>query len=100
MSWFNNDAFEPCNVAILKIKGSNYHCIISLIGKNEAINLMQNADLTGKKWNIIKHKNLLSHIKNRKETFGDIEIEKKKKVYHNETPIVLKVCRYWESISI
>ena len=57
---------------------------------------MQNADLTGKKWNIIKHKNLLSHIKNSKEilTFGDIEIKKKKKVYHNETPIVLKVCRY------
>ena len=36
------------NIAILNIKGSDYHCIISLIGKNEAINLMQNADLTKK----------------------------------------------------
>ena len=30
------------NVAILNIKGSDYRCIISLISKNEAINLMQN----------------------------------------------------------
>ena len=33
------------DIAILNIKGSEYHCIISLISKNEAINLMQNADL-------------------------------------------------------
>ena len=36
------------DIAILNIKGSNYRCIISLISKNEAINLMQNADLTKK----------------------------------------------------
>ena len=36
------------NIAILNIKGSDYQCIISLISKNEAINLMQNADLTEK----------------------------------------------------
>ena len=36
------------DVATLNIKGSDYHCIISLISKNEAINLMQNADLTKK----------------------------------------------------
>ena len=36
------------NVAISNIKGSDYRCIISLISKNEAINLMQNADLTEK----------------------------------------------------
>ena len=36
------------NIAILNIKGSDYCCIISLISKNEAINLMQNADLTEK----------------------------------------------------
>ena len=36
------------NIAILNIKGSDYCFIISLIGKNEAINLMQNADLTEK----------------------------------------------------
>ena len=32
--------------AVLNIKGSDYGCIISLISKNEAINVMQNADLT------------------------------------------------------
>ena len=36
------------NIAILNIKGSDYHCIIRLIRKNEAINVMQNADLTKK----------------------------------------------------
>ena len=36
------------NIAILNIKGSDYHCIISLICKNEAINLTQYADLTKK----------------------------------------------------
>ena len=36
------------DIAIVNIKGSDYCCIISLISKNEAINLMQNADLTGK----------------------------------------------------
>ena len=33
-------------IAILNIKCFDYHCIISLISKNEAINLLQNADLT------------------------------------------------------
>ena len=36
------------NIAILKIKVSNYHCTLSLISKNEAIKLLQNADLTEK----------------------------------------------------
>ena len=36
------------HIAILNIKGSGYYCIISLINKNEAINLMQNADFTKK----------------------------------------------------
>ena len=35
------------DIAILNIKGSNYCCIISLISKNETINLIQN-DLTEK----------------------------------------------------
>ena len=34
--------------AILNIKGSGHPCIISLISKNEAIDLMRNADLTNK----------------------------------------------------
>ena len=76
------------DAAILNIKDSDYCCIISLINKNEAVNIMQNADLTEKSrilWNI---KNLLSSIKIGKEilTFGDIEIEKKI-FYHNKTPI-------------
>ena len=36
------------DIAILNIKGSDLSLIIGLISKNEAINLMQNADLTEK----------------------------------------------------
>ena len=36
------------DIAILNIKGSDYHCIMSLISKNEAISLLENADLTKK----------------------------------------------------
>ena len=39
------------NIAILHIKGAGYCCIISRISKNEAINLIQDIDLTK------KHKN-------------------------------------------
>ena len=46
MSWFINDVVNLNDIAILNIKGSDYRCIISLISKNEAINLLQNADLT------------------------------------------------------
>ena len=51
------------DIAILNIKGSDYLCIISLISKNEAINLTQNAALTEKS-GTLRHKNLLPHIKN------------------------------------
>ena len=34
------------DIAILKIKCSGYRCIISLMSKNEAIKLMENAGLT------------------------------------------------------
>ena len=34
------------DIAILNIKGSDYHCIISGISKNKAIKLVQNANLT------------------------------------------------------
>ena len=34
------------DIAILSIKGSDYRSVISLISKNEATNLLQNADLT------------------------------------------------------
>ena len=36
------------DVAILNVKDSDYCCIISLISKNEAINLIKNDDLTEK----------------------------------------------------
>ena len=65
--------------------------VISLISKNEAINLMQNAHLIEKQRNIIKHKNLLSDIKKSKKivTFEDIEIEKNK-FYRHKTPVPLR----------
>ena len=36
------------NIAILNIKVSGYACVISLMTKNEAMNLLQNAALTEK----------------------------------------------------
>ena len=47
------------------------------------------------KQNIIKHKNVLPHIKLGKEisAFGDIEIEKNK-FYRNKTPVFLIGCGY------
>ena len=36
------------NIAMSNINGNSYHCIISLISKNEAINLAQNTDLSKK----------------------------------------------------
>ena len=52
-----------------------------------------------KKWNIIKHKNSLSHENTGKEisTFGDIEIKKKITAIRF---LFFKGCRYWESIII
>ena len=37
------------DIAISNIKGSDYRCIFNLIRKNEAVNLMQNTDLTEKR---------------------------------------------------
>ena len=48
MSRFINDDYNPQCIAILNINGSDYCCIISLISKNEAINLLQDAHLTEK----------------------------------------------------
>ena len=72
-------------IAILNIKSADYCFIISGISKSEAININ---DLTEKKQNIMKHKNLLSHIKiwNEILTFGDIESEKQK-FYRHKSPI-------------
>ena len=40
------------DIAILNVQGSDYGYIITLISKNEAINLLQNADLTEKRGRI------------------------------------------------
>ena len=36
------------DIVILNIKGSDYHCICTVISRNEAIYLLQNANLTEK----------------------------------------------------
>ena len=41
-------SLNPSGIAISNIKGSHYCCIISLTSKNEAINIMQNANFTEK----------------------------------------------------
>ena len=41
-------AINLSDIAILNIKGSDYRRAISLVSKNEAINLMQNTDMTEK----------------------------------------------------
>ena len=76
------------DIVILSIKGSDHCCIVSLISKNEAINLLQNTDLTKKKRNII---NLFSYIKMGKEIlmFGNTEIEENK-FYRHKTLISLR----------
>ena len=48
MPWFINDFNQPTDIAILKIKNTDYRCIISGISKDEAITLLQNIDLTEK----------------------------------------------------
>ena len=61
--YFSNKGFKGMMsmfIAILNIKSADYCFIISGISKSEAININ---DLTKKKQNIMKHKNLLLHIK-------------------------------------
>ena len=41
-------SMNPSDIVILNIIGSDYYCVISMISKNEAVNLLQNADLMGK----------------------------------------------------
>ena len=44
--WFINVCNSQWYCYILNVKGPDCHCIISLNNKNEAIKLLQNADLT------------------------------------------------------
>ena len=52
------------DITILNIKVFGYRCIIRRIRKSEAINLLQNIDLTEKKWNILKHNKFVFIYKN------------------------------------
>ena len=52
------------DVVIVSVKGNKYRIHFYYMSKDEAIIYLRNIDLLKKK-NIIKHKNLLSHIKNR-----------------------------------
>ena len=45
-------SINSSDIAILNNIGSDYYCIISRISKSEAINLMQNTDLTKKSRNL------------------------------------------------
>ena len=65
MSWSHdiNDAINLSGIATLNVKGSDYHCIISLVSKTEAINLYQNVDLAKKSEKSKNIKKLFSYIK-------------------------------------
>ena len=80
--------------ATLNIKGSNYRYVIALVIKNEAINLMQNSDLTEKNGTLWNKDNLFSYVKMDKEilTFGNTEIEKKKK----KKITAIRLLHFWE----
>ena len=87
------------DTAILNIKVADYCCLTSGINKSEAINLMQNIDLTEK----VEHYKtyiFLSNIKMGQEiiTFGGLEIEKDD--FYCDKSDVFWRCRYWESIII
>ena len=77
------------DIAILNIKGFQYHCIISGISYNGAINLMRNINYTekGRGLLIIKIKD---HIKKWVKMFGDIKVEKIK-FYHYKSNISQKM---------
>ena len=49
------------NITILNIDGVNYCCIINIISKSEAKNLIQNVNISEKN-NIRKQKKLLKHL--------------------------------------
>ena len=55
---------------------------------------MQNADLTEKKRNIIKHKNLLSHVKTGQEILTLDKLKFKKINFNAIRLLFFKGCRY------
>ena len=55
----NNVDVNPTNFVILNDNDADYRYIISAISKIEAINLLENATLNEKKWDIIKYKKII-----------------------------------------
>ena len=45
--------------AIVFVRRNDYRTDFWFMSKDEAINLLKNSDLTGKMWNIIKHKKFI-----------------------------------------
>ena len=66
---------NPKSIDILNICSVGYRCIIVEISKSEALNLLQNVDLRGKKW-ILKKYNFSGIVK--------------RKFYHCKNPIFSK----------
>ena len=81
------------DVAILNAKSSDYGCMISLISKNDATNLMQNDDLTKKcktlSIKILENFKVYIRMEKTITKFGDIEIEKQK-FHEYKKPISIK----------
>ena len=55
----NNVDVNLTNFVILNDNDADYRYIISAISKIEAINLLENATLNEKKWDIIKYKKII-----------------------------------------
>ena len=51
------------DAAIIFVEGNDYKISFWYMSKDEAINLVRKANWIEKKWNRIKHKNLLPRIK-------------------------------------
>ena len=65
------------NIGILNIKSADYCCIISGIKTNEALNLIQNADLRGETGTLQNKKLLQIEMAKEILTFDNIKTEKK-----------------------
>ena len=90
-------SMNPSDNAIFNIKGSDHHCTISLISKNKAIKVMQNAEhykTPKSNFEAVNEKSGNYKLKKYQMEktiikFGDVEI-KKQKFHQHKTPISVK----------
>ena len=54
----------------LNIRGVDYDCFMNKISESEIVNLLQNADLSKKKWIVTKYNFSLSCIKDGKRNYS------------------------------